>query len=156
MLHYNVAGVVRQLEGAKVEDVWVTAVLRYADAQPSFAERQAVMLWPHPVVYARKQAVGMATVLLDPGRYDIVKALQRLMLPGGGSLAQGRSGGLLRALESLPAGLLVLLGLIGLANGTRLMLAVRGFLILAAGGKMVQVGRWLAAGLVRDGLTVAR
>ena len=28
------------------------------------------------------------------------------------------------------------------------MLAVRGFLILATGGKMVQVGRWLAAGLV--------
>ena len=54
----------------------------------------------------------------------------------------------MRALASLPAGLLVLLGLIGLANGTRLMLAVRGLLILAAGGKMVQVGCWLAAGLV--------
>ena len=145
----------RQLEGARVEDVWVTAVLRHADAQPSFAERQAVinaqasaMLWAYPVVYARQQAVGMATFLLEPGRYDIAKALQLPMLPGGGLLAQGRSGGLLRALASLPAGLLVLLGLIGLANGTRLMLAVRGLLILAAGGKMVQVGCWLAAGLV--------
>lgn len=106
------------------------------------------MLWAHPVVCVRQQAVGMATVLLDPGCYDIAKALQLLMPPGGGLLAQGRSGGLLRALASLPAGLLVLLGLIGLANGTRLMLAVRGFLILATGGKMVQVGRWLAAGLV--------
>ena len=111
---------VRQLGGAKAEDAWVTAVLRYADAQPSSAKRQAVinaqasaMLWAHPVVHARQQAMGMATFLLDPGRYDIAKALQSPMPSGGGLLAQGRSGELLRALASLPAGLLVLLGLIG-------------------------------------------
>ncbi len=155
LLHYNAAGVVRQLEGANAEKTWVTAVLRRADAQPSFAGRQAVLnaqasavLWAHPVVYARQQALGMAALLLDPGRYDVAKILQLPAPPGGGLLAQSRSGGLWRALASLPLGLLALLALIGLANATRLLLAVRGLLVLAAADEKTRIGCWLTAGLV--------
>lgn len=48
------------------------------------------MLWAHPVVCVRQQVVGMATFLLDPGCYGIAKALQLLMLPGGGSEPERR------------------------------------------------------------------
>ena len=90
----------------------------------------------------------MVTFFLDPGRFD-VSHLAGLAEPmGGGLLAQARAGGLGRALTRLPAGLLTALGLVLLANGLRLALAVRGFWRLRGSGRVLRYGRWIAAGLL--------
>lgn len=155
MLHYNAAGVVRQVEGAAAEDAWVAGVLRAANAQPGFAARQQLIraeaqavLRAHPWVYARQHLLGMGTFFLDPGRFDVSEFLGLPPLAGGGLLAQVRAGGLWRAIGQLPWGLLAGLLAILLANIARLVLAVRGFRRLGRGTGAEQAGRWLAAGLL--------
>ena len=155
LLHYNAAGVVRQVAGAAAEEKWVDDVLRQANAQPTFASRQAfihaqatAVLWKHPVVYARQHLQGMAACLLDPGRFDVSQFLQVTPPAGGGLLTQSRASGLVQAIGRLPKGLLALLGLVALANIVRLGLAVRGFSRLSAGEPSLRYGRWLAAGLI--------
>ena len=100
------------------------------------------------MVYARQHAQGMATMFLDPGRFDISQFLGLAPLPGGGLLAQTRTGGLLRALISLPLGMLSILGLVLLANVVRLVLAVRGFFALKNSAPWLRHGRWVAVGLL--------
>lgn len=155
LLHYNAAGVVRQAQGAPAEAQWVAAVLRQADAQPTFAARQQLIrtkatavLRAHPGRYAGQHTAGMVTFFLDPGRFDIGQFLHVAPPSGGGLLAQSRAGGLARALGQLPGWLLALLALVGLANAVRLGLAVRGFGRLKRGGASLRYGRWLAAGLI--------
>ena len=155
LLHYNAAGVVRQLEGPAVEEQWVAEVLREAAAKPDFAARQQLIqqragevLWAHPLVYVRQHAQGMLTLFLDPGRFD-VSHLAGLAEPrGGGLLAQARAGGLWRAVSRLPLGLLAVLGLVMLANGMRLVLAVRGFWRLGNEGRVLRQSRWVAVSLL--------
>ena len=155
LLHYNAAGVVREIDGAEAEEHWVAAVLREANDQPNFPTRQELIqsratavLKEHPMVYARQHAQGMAAMFLDPGRFDISQFLGLAPLPGGGLLAQIRTGGLLRALISLPLGMLSILGLVLLANVVRLVLAVRGFFALKNSAPWLQHGRWVAVGLL--------
>ena len=155
LLHYNAAGVVREINGAEAEEHWVAAVLREANDQPNFPTRQELIqsrttaiLKEHPMVYARQHAQGMAAMFLDPGRFDISQFLGLAPLPGGGLLAQIRTGGLLRALISLPLGMLSILGLVLLANVVRLVLAVRGFFALKNSAPWLRYGRWVAVGLL--------
>lgn len=155
LLHYNAAGVVRQVEGPVAEARWVAGVLRKANVQPDFAARQrliqaqaSAVLWAHPGVYARQHLAGMAALLLDPGRFDLGQFLRLDPPEGGGLLAQARAGGLWQALMHLPLGLLGGLGLILLANAARLVLAARGFRRLRNGGPMLRYGRWVVVGLL--------
>jgi hypothetical protein len=158
LLHYNAAGVVRQVTGQAAEEQWIAAVLRAANAQPSFARRQQLIqkragavLAAHPVVYARQHLQGMVAFFLDPGRFDISQFLQLAPPPGGGLLAQVRSagaGGLVQALRRLPLGLLAVLTLVALANAARLLLAVRGGWLAKDGGAEMRAGRWWLATLI--------
>jgi hypothetical protein len=155
MLHYNAAGVVRQLDGPQAEESWVAGVLREAALQPDFATRQrliqtraSAVLWAHPLVYAKQHLLGMVAFFLDPGRFDISEFLNLDPLPGGGFLAQARSRGLWTAIQRLPLGLMSGLGLVLLANLGRLVLAVRGFWHLRQAQKWACYGRWLALGLL--------
>ena len=156
LLHYNAAGVVRQMQGPAAEEAWVAQVVRLANAQDSFAARQRLIqqkaervLLAHPWVYARQHVVGMATFFLDPGRFDVSEFLGLAPLRGGGLLAQVRANGLWHAVRQLPWALLTGLIIVGLANLARLLLAVRGFRRLgqeAAGTE--RAGRWIAVGLL--------
>ena len=155
LLQYNAAGLVRQLAGPAAEEKWVTQVLQEANAQPDFKARQhliraraSAMLWAHPVVYARQQAQGMAAFFLDPGRFDVSQFLGLAPPAGGGLLAQARAGKLLRAVVSLPVPLLGWLAMVLLANGSRLVLAIRGLRRLRTEGPMLRYGRWVAVGLL--------
>ena len=155
LLHYNAAGVVRQAEGPAAEEKWVTSVLQEADAQPDFAARQRLirtraeaMLWAHPVMYAGQHAQGMVAMLLDPGRFDISQFGGIKPPADGGMLAQVRANGLLRAVRSLPLGLLSVLGLVLGANLVRLVLAARGFWRLGNDEPALRYGRWIAAALL--------
>jgi hypothetical protein len=155
LLHYNAAGVVRQLEGPQAEEAWVVGVLREAQAQPSFAARQQLIqiragavLRAHPVVYARQHVLGMATLFLDPGRFDVSEFLGLAPLAGGGFLALVRSGGLWQAIGHLPLGLLTLLGVLTVANLMRMVLAARGFWRLRKDTGILRQGRWIALGLL--------
>ena len=155
LLHYNAAGVIRQVAGGQAENKWVGAVLTEADARPTFAGRQAfidtqamAVLYEHPVVYARQHLQGMALCLLDPGRFDISQFLHLKPPVEGGLLTQSRTGGLMRAVAQLPKALLALLAMAALANLGRLGLAVRGFGRLKTGGAELRYGRWLAVGLI--------
>ena len=155
LLHYNAAGVVRQLEGPVAEEKWVNTVLRDANAQSNFSARQRLiqaragaMLWAHPVVYAQQQLQGMAAFFLDPGRFDISQFLGLAPPTGGGLLAHARAGTLLRAVISLPLILLGWLAIVLLANVGRLVLAARGFWRLRKSGPMLRYGRWVAVGLL--------
>ncbi|MBD2721373.1 hypothetical protein [Hymenobacter armeniacus] len=155
LLHYNAAGVVRQVQGAEAEEKWVAGVLREANAQRDFASRQRVIqlrakavLWAHPVVYARQHALGMATFFVDPGRFDLSQFLQLAPPAGGGLLAQVRNGGLWRAIAGLPVGLLSWLGLIFLANAGRVWLAWQGFRRLGRTAPVWRYGRWVALALL--------
>jgi len=155
LLHYNAAGVVRQTDGAATEEHWVGEVLQQANRQPTFARRQkfiqtqaVAVVRQHPVVYARQHVQGMVACFLDPGRFDICQFLQLAPPAKGGLLTQSRAGGLVQALGQLPKGLLLLLGLIGMANTCRLLLAVRGFARLKNGAAASRHGRWLAVGLI--------
>lgn len=155
LLHYNAAGVIRQTAGPVVEERWVAAVLRVANAQPDFAARQHVIqaragavLGAHPIVYARQHGQGMVALFLDPGRFDISQFLGLEPLVGGGLLAQVRAGGVLAALSRLPVRLLGFLTLLLVANGTRLVLAGIGFWRLRKSAPTLRYGRWVAAGLL--------
>ena len=154
LLHYNAAGVVRQIQGQQAEERWIAGVLRDANAQPDFATRQQLIqarvgrvLWAHPVLYARQHLQGMITMFLDPGRFDVSQFLG-LKSPEGGLLAQARAGGLIQAVGRLPLRLLGLLGVVLLANMARLALAIRGFWQLGSSGPVLRCGRWVAAGLL--------
>jgi hypothetical protein len=155
LLHYNAAGVVRQVEGPATEDAWVAGVLRSANAQADFAARQRLIearaldvLLAHPVVYARQHLLGMAAFFLDPGRFDVSEFLGLAPLVGGGLLAQVRAGGMWRAVGQLQLGLVAALLVVLLANITRLVLAVRGFWRLGRGAGAERAGRWVAVGLL--------
>ena len=155
LLHYNAAGVMRQVRGAQAEEQWVAAVLRQADAQPTFAARQTVIRRSATAVlranagqYAVQHAVGMAAFFLDPGRFDISQFLRVAPPKGGGLLAQSRAGGLARALAQLPGALLGLLAFLTLANAGRLALAARGFWQLGRSVTTLRYGRWLAVGII--------
>ena len=155
VLHYNAAGVVRQVSGPAAEEKWVVAVLHEANAQATFAARQQIIqaqagavLRAHPWTYARQHVQGMITLLLDPGRFDLSEFLNLGPSAGGGLLAQTRSVGLLRALESLPLTMMGVLAMVLLANGIRLGAAARGFLLLGRGAPFLRSGRWIAVGLV--------
>jgi hypothetical protein len=147
LLHYNAAGVVRQTEGPAAEEAWVAAVLRRANAQPTFAARQHVIqaeamavLRQHPLLYAVQHALGMATLLLDPGRFDLSSFLGQGA--SAGLLSQLRSGGLQGVglvLSQQPLGLLLALVGVAVANLLRLWLALRGLV------------RWRGVGLVSGG-----
>ena len=155
LLQYNAAGVLRQVAGLEVEEKWVTQVVERANTAPDFATRQRfiqaqarAMLAGHAGLYARQHAQGMATLFLDPGRFDLSQCLGWAPLAGGGLLTQARQGRLWQAATSLPWGQLGLLGLILLANVARLWLAVRGFWRLQYGNVMLRYGRWVAVGLL--------
>jgi hypothetical protein len=155
LLHYNAAGVVRQINGIEAEEKWVDDVLREANAQASFAARQQViqarakaMIWAHPVVYAQQHLLGMATFFLDPGRFDVSEFLGVAPPPGGGLLSQVRAGGLVRAIIKLPWGMLGWLGIVFAANVARLWLAWQGFKRLGHEGPIARHGRWVAVGLL--------
>ena len=153
LLHYNAAGVVRQMEGPAVEECWVANVLRDANAQDSFAARQRLIrqkatavLLAHPGIYTRQHLLGIGAFFLDPGRFDISAFLGLAPLAGGGLLAQVRAGGVWQAIGQLPLGLLASLLVVLLANIIRLMLAVRGF--RRFGWRTGQAGWWIAVGLL--------
>lgn len=155
LLQYNAAGVVRQLEGSVAEEKWVDSVVRAANAQPDFRTRQELIraraeavLWAHPVVYVRQQAQGMAALVLDPGRFDISQLLGLAAPAGGGLLVQARAGTLWQAVAKLPLALLAWLGIVLLANVSRLVLAGRGFRRLKNGTPMLRYGRWIAVALL--------
>jgi hypothetical protein len=149
LLHYNAAGVVRQTAGPAAEEAWVAAVLRRANAQPTFAARQHVIqaearavLWRHPLRYAAQHALGMATLLLDPGRFDLSSFTGQNA--SAGLLSQLRSGGLRGmglVLSQQPLGLLLALVGVGMANLLRLGLALRG--LVRRGGVGPNAGGWL-------------
>lgn len=165
LLHYNAAGVVRQAQGPAAEEAWVAQTLRQANAQPTFAARQAAIetaavavLRQHPLRYAAQHVVGMGTFFLDPGRFDTSVFLGRNQ--SAGLLAALRSQGLagvVRGVAQQSALLLALLLVTLLANMLRLALALRGlerrgppstpsprdWLGLATPG-----GRWRAAGVL--------
>ena len=154
LLHYNAAGVVRQVQGPTAEETWITSVLRAANAQEDFAARQKLIqmraeavILAHPWVYTLQHALGVAAFFLDPGRFDISEFLGLAPLVGGGLLAQVRAGGLWRTIGQLPLGLLAGLLVTLLANILRLVLAVRGFRRLG-GGVAGRAGRWVAVGLL--------
>ncbi|WP_204378331.1 hypothetical protein [Hymenobacter lapidarius] len=155
LLHYNAAGVVRQVSGPEAEEAWVAAVLKDANQQVGFAERQLlirtralVVISEHPVVYARQHMQGMGAVFFDPGRFDISQFLGVAPPPDGGLLGQIRNGGFFRALTRLPIAMLALLGAVLVANLARMALAVRGFLLLGNRASLLRNGRWIAAGLL--------
>lgn len=155
VLHYNAAGVVRQTLGPKAEENWVASVLREADAQPTFAARQKLIeakaiavLAAHPVPYALQHLAGMATFFLDPGRFDISQFFRLPTPASGGLLNQVRSRGVVQALGSLPLAMLATLGLITVANLMRLLLAVRGFVLLGKASVPWRQGRWLVLGII--------
>ena len=156
LLHYNAAGVVRRIAGSAAEGKWVASVLSEANAQPSFKARQHViqaragaMLWAHPVLYAGQHVQGMVVLFLDPGRFDFSHFLQlEPSTNAGGLLAEAQKGSLLRALGRLPLGMMVVLGLVLLANITRLALAVHGFWRLKNSEPVLRYGRWGALGLL--------
>jgi hypothetical protein len=155
LLHYNAAGVLRQLNGPEAEEAWVAGVLRDAQAQPDFAARQyliqqraGAVLWAHPMTYAKQHLQGMVAFFLDPGRFDISEFLDLAPLAGGGFLAQARAGGLWTAVQRLPWSLLAGLGVVLLANIGRLVLAVWGFRQLRNGQDCARYGRWAALGLL--------
>lgn len=155
MLHYNAAGVVRQLEGPQAEEAWVAGVLHEAALKPDFAARQrliqaraSAVLWGHPVVYTKQHILGMVAFFLDPGRFDISEFLELTPLAGGGLLAQVRAGGLWMAVQRLPLGLMGGLALVLLANAGRLVLAARGFWRLRREQEWMRYGRWMALGLL--------
>ena len=155
LLHYNAAGVVRQVEGPAAEDAWVAKVLRDANAQGNFAARQqfiqtkaGAVLLAHPLVYARQHLLGMVAFFLDPGRFDVSEFLNLAPLAGGGLLAQARAGGLWPAITRLPLGMLTALLVILLANIIRLVLAVRGFRRLGREAGAGRAERWIAVGLL--------
>jgi hypothetical protein len=155
VLHYNAAGVVRQVAGPAAEEKWVADVLREANAQPIFFARQQVIqaragavLRTHPMVYVRQHLQGMVAMFLDPGRFDISQFLGLKAPAGGGFLLQVRTGGILQALGRMPLGLLGVLGLVLGANVVRLVLAVRGFWRLKHREPMLRYGRWGAVGLL--------
>lgn len=155
LLHYNAAGVVRQVEGPAAEEAWVAGVLRMANAQDNFATRQRLIqqravaiLLAHPGVYIRQHALGMASFFLDPGRFDVSEFGGLVRPAGGGLLVQMRAGGFWRAIAQLPLGLLAGLTLVLLANMSRLVLAVRGFRRLGKGPVAWRAGRWVAVGLL--------
>jgi hypothetical protein len=152
LLHYNAAGVVRQLAGPTAETQWVAGVLRAANAQPSFALRQqliqaqaSAVLWAHPVVYARQHMLGMVAFFLDPGRFDVAQFFHIAPPTGGGLLDQLRANGIpgvLLALRSQPRGMLLVLMLTLMTNLLRLGLAVRGFATAGKAGPLGRIGRW--------------
>ncbi|WP_156176053.1 hypothetical protein [Hymenobacter terrenus] len=155
LLHYNAAGVVRQIDGPMAEEKWVAAVLREANTQPDFASRQQLIqaragavLWEHPVVYARQHLQGMVTFFLDPGRFDVSEFAGLAPPKGGGLLTQTRAGGLLRAVSRLPLGLLATLSLVFLTNVARLLLAVCGLWQLKNSGPAQRYGGWIVVGLL--------
>jgi hypothetical protein len=155
LLHYNAAGVMRQLGGSEAEEQWVAGVLAEANGKKDFATRQQVIqaragavIRAHPMVYARQHLLGMATFFLDPGRFDVSEFLGLEAPPGGGLLAQLRAGGLLRTLRNLPVGLLGWLGLVVAANAGRLWLAWRGFRRLGQAAPVWRKGRWVVVGLL--------
>ena len=155
LLHYNAAGVVRQIDGPKAEEQWVGRVLEEAGKQPDFAARQQVIqaragavLWAHPMVYTRQHVQGMATMFADPGRFDVSQFLDLRTPAEGGLLVQARNGRLMQAVGRLPWGLLSVLGLVLLANATRFVLAVRGFFALKTRIPKFSHGRWLMLGLL--------
>jgi hypothetical protein len=69
-------------------------------------------------------------------------------LAGGGFLTQVRTGGLLTAVQHLPLGLVVGLGVVLLTNIGRLVLAAQGFWCLRKGQRDLRYGRWVALGLL--------
>ena len=155
LLHYNAAGVVRQVGGPAAAAQWVTDVLDSANAQPDFAARQQLIrrragavIREHPLVYARQHLLGMAALVLDPGRFDIGQFLGIAPPAGGGLLVQVRAEGLWRVLKKLPLGLLAGLAAVLLANVARLALALRGFRRLGRAGRVWRTGRWVALGLL--------
>jgi hypothetical protein len=98
------------------------------------AEAVAV-LRQHPLTYAAQHALGMATLLLDPGRFDLSSFLGQNASVG--LLRQLRSGGLRGigvALGQQPLDLLLALGGVGVANLVRLWLMLRGL------GRVSRVG----------------
>jgi len=150
MLHYNAAGVVRQLNGPQAEEAWVAGVLHDAQLQPDFATRQRLiqqrataMVLAHPLLYAKQHVLGMLALFLDPGRFDISEFLGLPPLTGGGFLAQARAGGLWTTMLRLPLGLMGGLGLLFLANVARVILAARGFWRLRHSQQWLRYGRWL-------------
>ena len=155
LLHYNAAGVVRQLEGASAEAQWVASVLQDADNQASFAARQHVinvragaMILAHPFVYAQQHLQGMAAFYLDPGRFDIAQFMNLRNTAEQGFLAQARAGTLPAAVMRLPLTLLGLLGAVLIANVMRLLLAIRGFILLGKSSSVLRRGRWVALGII--------
>lgn len=163
LLHYNAAGAVRQVRGPAAEEAWVAAVLRRANAQPTFAARQHVIqqaamavLRQHPVRYAGQHALGMGTLLLDPGRFDLRTFWGDDTAPGLlGELRGGGLAGLGAALRRQPLALLLALAVVALANFVRLALVLRGLAVGPPGEQPVgwlrlalPAGRWVAVGLL--------
>ena len=164
LLHYNAAGTLRQARGPAAEAAWVAAVLRRANAQPTFAARQHVIqqqatavLRQYPARYAGQHALGMATLLLDPGRFDLSafwgadEAAPGLL----GELRGGGVAGLGAALRRQPLALLLALAAVALANLLRLVLVLRGLVVAPPGERPAGwlrlawlAGRWVAVGLL--------
>jgi len=163
LLHYNAAGAIRQASGPAAEEAWVAAVLRRANAQPTFAARQhiiqqaaATVLRQHPVHYAKQHALGIGTLLLDPGRFDLSTFWGSAAAPGLlGELRGGGLAGLGLALGRQPLGLLLALSVVALANVLRLGLVLRGLAVAPPGERPAgwlrlaqPASRWAAVGLV--------
>ena len=164
LLHYNAAGVLRQAQGPAAEAAWIDHTLRVADAQPTFAARQAVLeaaagavLRQYPLRYAAQHLAGMGTLLLDPGRFDVSVFMGSNQSVG--LLAALRSQGLagvVRGLAQQPLLLLCVLSITLLANALRLVLALRGLVHRRLGpasprdwlALATPAGRWLAVGLL--------
>ncbi|MFD2784819.1 hypothetical protein [Hymenobacter rubripertinctus] len=135
LLRYNARGVLQAAEGPEAAEQFVRRTLATADSLPTFRAQQRYVqqaggqaLLRHPFAYAAQHLRGMATFLLDPGRFDLVHFLGRGQTNGPGLLHlfnQRSPVAVLSYLGQLPLLLLAVMGLGLLANLVRLALVVR-------------------------------
>ncbi|UPL49554.1 hypothetical protein [Hymenobacter sublimis] len=149
LLRYNTRGVLQATEGPAVAERFVRSTVAASQHLPTFREQQhyiqrasVAALRRHPVAYAAQHLRGVISFFLDPGRFDLVYFLGLPDTAGMGLLQQLNEHGyraILGYIPQLPAGLVAGLLLVLLANGARLILALRFLLRRNAGSP----ARWL-------------
>lgn len=154
LLHYNVRGVLQATEGLPAADAFVDTTEAAVGRQLGFRQGQLLLrrrslakLRQYPGTYAAQHVRGMANLLLDPGRFDVVYFLGLPQKAGTGLLQQANQGGypaVLAAVRRLPLALLGGLLLVAAGNLLRLALLLR----FACSPGYPQAGRLVLLGLV--------